>query len=96
VYPFRSASLPSTFPQWFVVATFLTMLIMAFLGFTNFTQGLFINDKVLVRRKKCAHEFKEANPLYEALCLLRNSDGLGVLHPRRQRVSELRPFGCVF
>jgi hypothetical protein len=34
--------------QWFVVLTFATMLLMAFLGFTNFSHALFVNDKILV------------------------------------------------
>lgn len=33
--------------QWFVVFTFVVMLILGFLGFTNFHERLLINDKAL-------------------------------------------------
>lgn len=34
-------------PQWFVVLTFLIMLSLAFLGLTNFTHAIPLNDKLL-------------------------------------------------
>lgn len=33
--------------QWFVVLTILIMLSLAFLGFTNFTHAIPLNDKLL-------------------------------------------------
>lgn len=33
--------------QWFVVLTILVMLSLAFLGFTNFTHAVPLNDKLL-------------------------------------------------
>jgi len=39
--------LPLRFRPWFVVLTFLIMLSLAFLGFTNFTHAIPLNDKLL-------------------------------------------------
>ena len=46
--PFPTPSRTLTrFSQWFIVFTFIVMLVLAFLGFTNFAHSLPLNDKFL-------------------------------------------------
>jgi hypothetical protein len=39
--------IPVRFRPWFLVFTSLVMLLLAFLGFTNFSRALPLNDKLL-------------------------------------------------